>query len=316
MGRIFAKFKQEEVPLEQLLASKVLRKILPLIDLLKGCYPNDVEPHVDLTFTLIDILCVRYPLFFRSDYFKTIIKDFFEIEPLKNLFIISKLVTEDNLRMNNYFLEFLTVIFTRNFENMAKIYSSDCQEINPNAECFFGLTELFIKYFDHFKDQIQDNSFMEAKMQINSKIEKNFLVQITKILETLDFKCDPSTLSFEQIEKLETQAEKLAAIRTKQAFLVLKLYNITSYNTYKIEKITIENLNSVLSFPLGHPLTNECFKLFTESILGANNVILNRLDINKSQHFILMENAFPLADKDVFFLIDTYQKIFDPKALT
>lgn len=81
-------------------------------------------------------------------------KDFFEIEPLKNLFIISKLVTEDNLRLNNYFLEFLTVIFTREFESMVKIYNPDCNEINQNIECFMGIIELLIKYFDHFNDSL------------------------------------------------------------------------------------------------------------------------------------------------------------------
>ena len=123
-----------------------------------------------------------------------------------------------------------------------------------------------------------------------------------KIVETLDFKKNFILESFESIIALESENEKLNAIRTKQAYLILKLYNITIHNTFKIEKIQIDNLRNVFDFPLGHPLTNECFKLFNENILFANNVILNRLEINKSTHFILMENAFPLNDENISFL--------------
>lgn len=127
MGILLSKYREGVVPLDQLLASKVLKKLLPLIDFFKSCYQYDAEAHIDFTFCLINILCVQYPQLFKSDYFKTIVKDFFEIEPLKNLFTITKLVTEDNLKLNHYFLGFLTVIFTRNFDLMMKIYNTDCK---------------------------------------------------------------------------------------------------------------------------------------------------------------------------------------------
>ena len=56
-------------------------------------------------------------------------------------------------------------------------------------------------------------------------------------METLDFKKNFILESFESIIGLESEIEKLNAIRTKQAYLILKLYNITIHNTFKIEKI-------------------------------------------------------------------------------
>lgn len=165
-----------------------------------------------------------------------------------------------------------------------------------------GIIELFIKYFDHFREEATNLKFMETKMQINSKIESTFLNQVIKIIETLDFKKNFIFKSYEDIISLTNETERLNAVRTKQAYLILRLYNITIHNSFKIEKITIDNLRNVFNFPLGHPLTNECFKLYNENILFANNVILNRLDINKSTHFILMENAFPLNDESINFL--------------
>lgn len=100
-----------------------MKKIFPLIDLIKSSYPYEAEPIVDFTFCLLNILCVNHPLLFSSEYFKSIVKDLFEIEPLKILYTIQKLVTEDNLKLNNYFLEYLTSIFTRSFEEMMIIYS-------------------------------------------------------------------------------------------------------------------------------------------------------------------------------------------------
>lgn len=123
---------------------------------------------------------------------------------------------------------------------------------------------------------------METKMHINSKIEKNFLFKVYEIVLSLDFEKGYATESYENISQINDNSEKIFALRTKLAYLILKLYNTTITNTFKLEKIIIDKLNSVIDFKLGHPLTNECFKLFTENILFANNVILNRLDINKS----------------------------------
>lgn len=88
MKIFFAKYSKGKVPLENLIASKILKKIVPLIAFLKNTYNNEVESLIDLIFCMINQLCVIYPELFESDYFKTIVKDFFEIEPFKNLYTI------------------------------------------------------------------------------------------------------------------------------------------------------------------------------------------------------------------------------------
>lgn len=300
MKIFFKKYSVEKVPLENFIASKILKKIVPLIDLLKNSFPNEVECLIDLTFSMLDQLCVCYPELFESDYFKTVVKDFFEIEPFKNLYTISKLVTEDNLKLNNYFLEFLTNIFTRNFDNMMKIYSEETSTVNTNHEIFLGIIELFIKYFDHFNESSSDNHFLEFKMLINSKIEENFLSEISQILTLIKHDDDLIFMTFPSIQKLSSDKKKLQAVRAKEAYLLLKLYNITIHNTFKLNQVKVDNLKKIQELALGSAISNEYMKLFTEiDFLYANNVILKRLDINKSQYFILMEKAFPISDKEI-----------------
>lgn len=118
MKIFFSKFSKNTPKLENLLESAILMKLMPIIDFLKNTYPDEVESVIDLTFCMINQLCVCYPNLFKSNYFKSVIKDFFEIEPFKNLYTISKLVTKNNLNMSKYFSDYLGQIFTRNFESM------------------------------------------------------------------------------------------------------------------------------------------------------------------------------------------------------
>jgi hypothetical protein len=62
--------------------------MFPLIDFIKSSYPNEAEPVFDFTFCLLNVLCVKHPQLFKSEYFKSVVKDLFEIEPLKILFTI------------------------------------------------------------------------------------------------------------------------------------------------------------------------------------------------------------------------------------
>lgn len=106
-----------------------MKKIIPIIDLLKNTFPEEVDQLIDLTFSMIYQVCISYPKLFEMNYFKHIIKDFFEIEPFKNLFTISKLITEKKLKIHKYFTDYLAKIFTRYFETMMQIYNDDIKEI-------------------------------------------------------------------------------------------------------------------------------------------------------------------------------------------
>lgn len=149
-------------------------------------------------------------------------------------------MTEDNLKLNNYFLDFLTNIFIRNFENMMKIFQEEPDEINSNHEIFLGIIELFIKYFDHFNEVQNDNYFMELKMLINSKIEQNFLnIFVNTYFSFTEEEKKYTLLHYKDINTLPTLKDKLSAVRVKEAYLLCKLYNITIHNTYKLGKIEI-----------------------------------------------------------------------------
>ena len=79
---------------------------------------------------------MTYPNLLKSDYFKSIIKDFFEIEPFKNLYTISKLVTNNGLNINKYFTQFLSKIFQRDCKNMMKLFKVEAEDINSSHEIF------------------------------------------------------------------------------------------------------------------------------------------------------------------------------------
>ena len=69
-----------------------------------------------------------------------------------------------------------------------------------------------------------------------------------------------------------------------------------------------------MQIPIGSLFSNEIIRLFKEiSILQPNNVIINRLKINKSDNFILMENPFPIKENHTKFLIEQFLKFFNPK---
>lgn len=111
--------------------------------------------------------------------------------------------------------------------------------------------------------------------------------------------------------------DRLTAVRVKEAYLLLKLYNITIHNTYKLGKISVQEPEKIVDLPLGSPFSNEYMKLFTEIyILQANNVIVDRLEINKSQYFILMEKAFSITDKETLFLFTYFERAFNSEKLS
>lgn len=311
----FKKYNNNKVPLELFLQSKFLKRLVPIIDLLKNTYDDEVEILIDLTFCMINQLCMTYPKLSESDYFKTIVKEFFEIEPFKNLYTISKLVTENNLNLNKYFTQFLANIFIRDSPLMMKLFDNESIEINSSHEIFQGIIELFIKYFDHFNELDVNLSYMELKMSIGSSIKNNFLFKLDEIFknsELVSFESKITIMSYEQIMKVTDPDLRILYVRTKEAYLLLKLYNSCMKNTFKTGVIEIKEIKSLLENNLCTPISNEIIKLYTqEFLLSANNVIINRLEINKSKNFILMENSFPIYDKDVQFIFKCYHNFFN-----
>lgn len=107
---------KKQFTLSMILNSKILTKLVSFVGLMKNQYPDNIEILFDLNFCMINQLCVTYPDLFCSTYYKFFVKEYFEIEPFKNLYTISEIVIKHNIQMNEYFADFLGSIFSRNFK--------------------------------------------------------------------------------------------------------------------------------------------------------------------------------------------------------
>lgn len=135
--------------LETLLHSKVLKKIMPILDLFKDQFNEEAFPLIDLSFCVLNRACLTFKSLLWSNYLKSVIWDFFGIAPFKNLFLISRLVTENNLSINKYFIRYLGTIFKNMFWEIVKIFKKEELDITSSNEIFISIIELFVKYFDH-----------------------------------------------------------------------------------------------------------------------------------------------------------------------
>ena len=116
---------------------------------------------------------------------------------------------------------------------------------------------------------------------------------------------------------MEDQSGRYLAYRTKLLYLLLKLYNIVSTETIKVSKFEDLKMKLLVDFPLCTPICSELIKVFSENqILFANNIICDRLSINKSKQFILMETPFPIQDDQIVYLMSMFCKLFNYQELS
>lgn len=323
---LFKTFKEGEVKLETILASKILKRIVPLVDILRAQFGEEAEPIIDLSFCILNKLCQKYPKLLESDYFKTIIKNFFEIEPFKILYTVSKLITVNDLDVNKYFPNHLVSIFEYVFKEMKSIFDVNyniSDGINSSHEIFISIMELFIKYFDHFNELKVDLEYIEMKMSIAYTINTYFMPILKHILvekKLIDESQVDIDLSFKEIISTHNDdpTKQLTALRTKETYLLLSLFNSAMKNTFKTEQLIfkIDNPKEFLILPINTPIYNELIKLIDACcVLLPNNILNDRLKYNKSKFFILMEDPFPVKDEDLEFLMDFYKGHFDYESL-
>lgn len=116
---------------------------------------------------------------------------------------------------------------------------------------------------------------------------------------------------------MESTSERSVAIRTKLLYLLLRLYNTVSIETLKTTKFEDLKMKLLVDLPLCTPICSELIKVFSENqILFPNNFICDRLSINKSKQFILMEVSFPVQDDQTVFLMSMFCKLFSYQELS
>ena len=327
MKMIFKVFKEKTVPLEIILESKMLRRIVPIVDIMRVEFEEEAEVIIDLTFSVLNKFCQTYPELLGSDYFKTIIKDFFEIEPFKNLYTISKLITSNDLKVNNYFTNHLVNVLNNIFDQMKTIFlesEDEEDEISASHEIFISIIELFIKYFNHCNELEVDLQYMEMKMKLVHIINQNFIPLLNGIITKPDFIDKTQAdidLPFKKICVLYegNLTEKLKAVRTKETYLLLKLYNAALKNTFKVDKLyhKIEKPEEYFCIKFGSPLYREIITFVDNCcVLPPNNILTERLKYNKSKDFILMEDPFPVKKEDYKFLMNFYKQQLDFEELS
>lgn len=53
--------------------------------------------------------------------------------------------------------------------------------------------------------------------------------------------------NYDQIMKITDNKKKVNAVRTRELYLILKLYNVALRNTFKVESINIKGLKDLLN---------------------------------------------------------------------
>ena len=167
---LFKLIDSEICGIEFILVSQVLLKMTTILRVL--CEVINLPQLIDLSFTFFYKVCLKFPYMLKSNYFKFISKNFFEIEPYKHLFSISRLIQKNKLNVSAYFLEHLQKIF----ENM-KIW--DMLESFPqntqDVQLVIQIMQLFIVYFTEFNYTKLDYQFIYLKMCLIYLIQKKII---------------------------------------------------------------------------------------------------------------------------------------------
>ena len=309
---VFKLFQDDQFDLLEMLTGKVLVLWVKVLDLLKDFYKEELNEISMLTLCFINKLVLRHNSLLDSFVFQNIMKDFFKIFPFSSLVMISKFLTEDDLTLNKKFVEHLFYIFKNLLDDVVEIFKNPDTLFSSSFEVCINLLEFFIKNFSVKSAAKFESSQMDIKFNLVSIISHNFVSQIKELLFGEKIQLVPASsaldLSFEDIGKLEGPEEKRAYLRTKLAYLLLKAYNVCLYNGFRADNI-IKDLEEGLimkirDFPLGR-LKFELIRFMDQSMIFTyNNLVTKRLDHNKSENFILMENSFP-------FKMDRIEMIFD-----
>ena len=94
---------------------------------------------------------------------------------------------------------------------------------------------------------------------------------------------------------------------------MIKLYNLCFKDSFKNSQLLFEFKNIDKFIELLEPgtlLSTELINLINEAfILPVNNLIVDRLKYNKSKLFILMENSFPIAEKETKLIFTLMSKV-------
>lgn len=317
---LFSTINAGTLTFEAFIESKVLKRMMPIINLLKDEYREETEEIIDLALTLFHRVCIIYDGLLNSKYLKSVIKDFFGIEPFKNLHIISRLVVVDNVQVSKFFFQYLGSIFTSVMKEIMNIFANDANEVTTNHEIFLTIMELFIQFFSQSSMQEIDFDLVELKMTIVNSIHIHFVTRLEDLLandKMITF--DPQVLSSSYEELLNSNdsvKERVLKVRSKEAFLLMKLYTVCLRNSYRCSQHWLELKNGERLIALmtpGNPCSEVLLSFFNATFfLPANNLINDRLKHNKSRQFILMENSFPLAEKDLNLLFSIMTRILEP----
>lgn len=316
---IFDGLKQKSINFQTFVQSKVLKQFMPIINLLKDQYKDESEDIIDFCLTLFHRACLSFEGLLTSQYLKSVIKDFFGVEPFKNLHIISRLIVVGNVEISKYFFQYLGSIFISVIKEIMHIFSKDEAEITTNHEIFVSIMELFIQYFSQINHKEVDFEFIELKILIMNSIHNHFLIRLEEILvdeKMISFDQSIMLKSYEELLKETHQTnERIIKVRTKEAYLLLKLYSQCGNSSYKCSQFLFEwkNIEKIIPFIIpGHPLSAVIVNFINDTFfLSANSLINDRLKTNKSKQFILMENSFPVTEKDLKVLFLIFIKIFE-----
>lgn len=309
---VFSLFRRNEFDLLEMLTGKVLVLWVKVLDLLKDFYKEELNEISMLTLCFINKLVLKHNSLLDSFVFQNIMKDFFKIFPFSSLVMISKFLTEDDLTLNKKFVEHLFYIFKNLLDEVVEIFKNPQTAFSSSFEVCINLLEFFIKNFSVKSAAKFDTSQLDVKFNLVSIISHNFVSQLNDLLFSEKNKLIPQSkaleLSFDDIAKMEGAEDRRAYLRTKLAYLLLKAYNVCLYNGFRADNI-INDLDDaliekILQFKLGR-LKFELIRFMDQSIIFTyNNLVTKRLDHNKSENFILMENSFP-------FKMDRIEMIFD-----
>lgn len=298
----------DKLCVKSLLAHNFFKRMLIILELVAHS-PSEMKEHVvDLTFSTLYRVCRLHPSFLNSNYTKSIIEHLFEIDPLKNLEIVSQFM-KDEISVNVYFIEFMESVFKIIMNEGFYLFENPLVAFSPTYQIFIGVAEILINYFHAQNSQDTSLNNLDMKMRLALIIQNKILSKIWDILTRpgyLDLSDEPLSQTFEEIR----EKNRIEALRTKVLHCLLKLYNVLMRHTYKTEELLlkiqdedVERLTpAILRCQIGH----EMVRLVTEHyFLPYNNLVNNRLKFNKSKSFILMEKSYPVEDKDhnVYFTL-------------
>lgn len=311
---VFTLFREDSFDLLEILTGKVLVLWVKVLDMLKDFYKEELNEISMLTLCFINKLVLQHNSLLDSFVFQNIMKDFFKIFPFSSLVMISKFLTEDDLTLNKKFVEHLFYIFKNLLDDVVEIFKNPQTHFSSSFEVCINLLEFFIKNFSVKSAAKFESSQLDVKFNLVSIISHNFVSQLKELLFGDKIQLVPHSsaldLSFEDIGKVENADEKRAYLRTKLAYLLLKAYNVCLYNGFRADNI-IRDLDEaliqqILKFPLGR-LKFELIRFMDQSMVFTyNNLVTKRLDHNKSENFILMENSFPFKMERIEMIFDIF----------